>query len=169
MKRKRNEKGFTIAELLIVVAIIAVLVAIAIPTFSNSVESAREGVDLSNLRSAYSSARIGEMLGVIDGERLTSGIQVFYYEPDTGNLLSGPNARVKFGGGSGTITNGYMQAQREEGPIISYDIQEAEILDYSDVWENLSVPDEMIVRARFRDQKLIEVTFCDYIYLNSDY
>ena len=54
--KKVNEKGFTLAELLIVVAIIAVLVAIAIPTFSDQIERSREAVDISNLRSAYSQA-----------------------------------------------------------------------------------------------------------------
>ena len=54
--KKVNEKGFTLAELLIVVAIIAILVAIAIPTFSDQLERSREAVDISNLRSAYSQA-----------------------------------------------------------------------------------------------------------------
>ena len=53
MERKRNQKGFTLAELLIVVAIIAVLVAIAIPVFSAQLEKSREATDLSNIRSAY--------------------------------------------------------------------------------------------------------------------
>ena len=50
---KNNKKGFTLAELLIVVAIIAVLVAIAIPVFTAQLEKSREAVDLANLRSAY--------------------------------------------------------------------------------------------------------------------
>ena len=50
---KNNKKGFTLAELLIVVAIIAVLVAIAIPVFTSQLEKSREAVDLANLRSAY--------------------------------------------------------------------------------------------------------------------
>lgn len=40
-------------EMLIVVAIIAVLVAIAIPVFANQLEKSREAVDMANLRAAY--------------------------------------------------------------------------------------------------------------------
>lgn len=51
MKNKRN--GFTLAELLIVVAIIGVLVAVSIPVFSQQLEKSREATDLANVRSAY--------------------------------------------------------------------------------------------------------------------
>ena len=50
---KKNNKGFTLAELLIVVAIIAVLVAIAIPVFTAQLEKSREATDIANVRSAY--------------------------------------------------------------------------------------------------------------------
>ena len=53
MKRIRSHSGFTLAELLIVVAIIAVLVAIAIPVFNSQLEKSREATDLANVRSAY--------------------------------------------------------------------------------------------------------------------
>ena len=49
----KNNKGFTLAELLIVVAIIAVLVAIAIPVFTTQLERSKEATDLSNIRAAY--------------------------------------------------------------------------------------------------------------------
>lgn len=61
MKREKN--GFTLAELLIVVAIIAVLVAISIPIFTSQLEKAREAVDLSNVRSAYSIMQTSIMTG----------------------------------------------------------------------------------------------------------
>ena len=47
------KKGFTLAELLVVVAIIAVLVAIAIPIFTSQLEKAREATDAANIRAAY--------------------------------------------------------------------------------------------------------------------
>ncbi len=51
--KNRIKDGFTLGELLIVVAIIGVLVAISIPVFSGQLEKAREATDLANVRSAY--------------------------------------------------------------------------------------------------------------------
>ena len=56
--KKNNNKGFTLAELLIVVAIIAVLVAIAIPIFTSQLEKARDATSVANMRSAYAEAQI---------------------------------------------------------------------------------------------------------------
>lgn len=54
IQRMREEKGgFTLAELLVVVAIIAVLVAIAIPVFSAQLDRANAAVDEANIRSGY--------------------------------------------------------------------------------------------------------------------
>ena len=62
-KTLHNKKGFTLAELLIVVAIIAVLVAIAIPIFTAQLEKAREAVDLSNIRAAYAECSADVLTG----------------------------------------------------------------------------------------------------------
>ena len=58
LKKKSNKKGFTIMEMLIVVAIIAVLAAIAIPTMSSALTKAKEATDVANLRAAYAEAQV---------------------------------------------------------------------------------------------------------------
>ncbi|MDD3417457.1 MAG: prepilin-type N-terminal cleavage/methylation domain-containing protein [Lachnospiraceae bacterium] len=55
-KKLKEKKGFTLAELLIVVAIIAVLVAISIPIFTSQLEKSRDAVTAANLRAAYAEA-----------------------------------------------------------------------------------------------------------------
>ena len=55
MKRaEKVKRGFTLAELLVVVAIIGVLVAISIPIFTTQLEKARRSVDLYNARAVES-------------------------------------------------------------------------------------------------------------------
>ena len=62
-KAKENKKGFTLAELLIVVAIIAVLVAISIPIFTSQLEKSREAVDLANIRAGYAEVMSAALTG----------------------------------------------------------------------------------------------------------
>lgn len=62
-KLHKNEKGFTLAELLIVVAIIGVLVAISIPIFTSQLEKARDAVTASNVRAAYAEAQTAWLTG----------------------------------------------------------------------------------------------------------
>lgn len=56
MNKKINKKGFTLAELLIVIAIIAVLVAVAIPIFSSQLQEAKVARDKANMRSVKAAA-----------------------------------------------------------------------------------------------------------------
>lgn len=65
MNKIKNTKGFTLMEMLIVVAIIAILIAIAIPTFTTQLEKAREAADIANIRSAYSEAMVKYLDGAM--------------------------------------------------------------------------------------------------------
>ena len=76
MKKMKNQKGFTLMEMLIVVAIIAILVVIAIPTFNSAMAKARAATDLANIRSGYAAAQVEAMTeGVKDAQGDTYYLQ----------------------------------------------------------------------------------------------
>ena len=72
--KKRSKKGFTLIEMLIVIAIIAILAAIAIPTFSAQLDKANQAVDDANLRTATSLAVADYMLESYSGARYYTAI-----------------------------------------------------------------------------------------------
>jgi type IV pilus assembly protein PilA len=55
--KMRDDKGFTLIELMVVVLIIAILIAIAIPTFLGLRERAQNRAAQSNLRNALTAAK----------------------------------------------------------------------------------------------------------------
>lgn len=85
MKKLLNKKGFTIVELVIVIAVIAILAAVLIPTFSNVIESANKSADLSEAQnslkaySAYTSSK-GQSLadGTVFKVKKSNRAYVFY-------------------------------------------------------------------------------------------
>lgn len=66
-------------EMLIVVVIIAVLVAVAIPTFTSSLERSREAADLANVRSAYGKVSLAALL---DGSSTTETVSLTQKQND---------------------------------------------------------------------------------------
>ena len=101
--KKLNTKGFTLAELLIVVAIIAVLVAIAIPIFTTRLEQSRETTDIANLRSAYAAASVAALSGDSSGNAITG--TTWYYDPDNPiGIVDATSGGAKLG--QGTATDG---------------------------------------------------------------
>lgn len=56
MHRRDDDVGFTLIELMVVVLIVAILLAIAIPTFLGARERAADRAAQSNLRNAHTSA-----------------------------------------------------------------------------------------------------------------
>lgn len=65
MHRSRNESGFTLVELIVVVAILAVLIALAVPAFLSFTSSAEAAGGKSNVRSSITAA---EKMGFTNGD-----------------------------------------------------------------------------------------------------
>ena len=68
---KMNKKGFTLIEMLVVIAIIAILVAIVIPVVGNSTEKAKEAKDAANIRSAIAEVTTSMLSGTTASETVS--------------------------------------------------------------------------------------------------
>ncbi len=96
MFKKLNKKGFTLAELLVVVAIIGVLVAISIPIFTSQLKKARLATNQANARSAYAAALTTYLGDASDNDTAT-----VYYEYDA---KKGDGEKKSTGDTKGTAT-----------------------------------------------------------------
>lgn len=91
VNKMKNKKGFTLMEMLIVVAIMVILVAVSVPVFSNKLNDAKKAADSANLQSAKSVAYSAAMLG-------EKGQGTYYYDAASGTLISGtPAASYDYG------------------------------------------------------------------------
>lgn len=83
-KVRENKKGFTLAELLVVVAIVGILVAISIPVFTAQLSKARKATNQANMRAAKAAA-IAQYL--TDEAESTSAV-TYKYVLETGEAKS---------------------------------------------------------------------------------
>ena len=68
---KKNEKGFTLVELVIVVAILAILAALLVPRIMGNVEEAKKSKELANARTIASEITIHNALVKVEGDGTT--------------------------------------------------------------------------------------------------
>lgn len=119
-KFRKNEKGFTLAELLIVVAIIGVLVAVSIPIFTNQLEKARDAVSVANIRTAYAEAQTLALTGT-DGEtadkaeykKAASGFTVEVKDV----AIKGKKASDDYSGLAAELPFDHTKVADQDGPI----------------------------------------------------
>lgn len=97
-KIRSSKKGFTLAELLVVVAIIAVLVGVSVPIFTAQLEKSRESTDLANARAAKAAA-VADFLG--NGRTTTT---TYYYDAVNGYVATAKGTIAGYG--KGTTTDG---------------------------------------------------------------
>lgn len=95
-KKLKSKKGFTLMEMLIVVAIIVVLLAIAIPSFNNSLNKAKTTADEANVRSYYAEVMVENM----DKTTITPAItgDITQTMKDAGYELQAKDAKVTAAG-----------------------------------------------------------------------
>lgn len=82
--------GFTLAELLIVVAIIGVMVMVSIPVFTHKLEASREAMDASNVSAVYTLAMADVLTNSFDTTSTYTrekGDYVGYYDTKNGIIV----------------------------------------------------------------------------------
>ena len=94
----QSKKGFTLVEMLIVVAIIAILIAISIPLINSALERARDSTDAANERAAKAEALV-IFMGVVDDKDPLNNVKI---TTDKGDVVAGtpPAADDEEDGGS---------------------------------------------------------------------
>jgi prepilin-type N-terminal cleavage/methylation domain-containing protein len=85
LKKTKDKKGFTLAELLVVVAIIGVLVAISIPIFTSQLAKARLATNQANAR-AGKAAVVATLLD--KNTNMDKTKLVYKYDPASGTITS---------------------------------------------------------------------------------
>lgn len=125
LKKKLNRKGFTLAELLVVVAILGILVAISVPLFSSRLEAAKKSTDEANARAAKAVAAALMM----EDTALTGGVDgdhgVYYYDAENGTLEDGSAITAYSKSAVGTQIEGVSNAIQSEKDILKVGIDRA--------------------------------------------
>lgn len=79
----QKNKGFTLVEMLVVIAIIAILVAIIIPMVTTATKKARAATDASNLRVALGELNVHAVDGNLDAMDIVDMVEASECQTDT--------------------------------------------------------------------------------------
>lgn len=73
LNKKKNNKGFTLVELVIVIAILAILVGLLAPQYTKYVEKSRRAADVDNLDEMVKAVQVYEADTDKEGDEITQG------------------------------------------------------------------------------------------------
>jgi type IV pilus assembly protein PilA len=73
IKKSKNKKGFTLVELIVVMAILAILAAILIPSVGGMIERSNKAVDVATARNLYMAGQLMLAQGVGGTVTITDG------------------------------------------------------------------------------------------------
>ncbi|MBR2472970.1 MAG: type II secretion system protein [Clostridia bacterium] len=108
--KRNNKKGFTIVELVIVIAVIGILAAVLIPTFSGIIESANETKALQEVKNAYTATLADDLADgdtsndVVHGQAIIVNHNNILISIDT----NGAATVVETGTATHTLANGKL-------------------------------------------------------------
>lgn len=131
---KRKNKGFTIVELIVVMAIIAILILIAVPTFTRYIEDAQETSEMGTEKTIY--------------EATVAAVTRDFLKPTDEKSMVTPGAyafRVE--------TNGNLEAEIEEGvngmTPLTADLEGVIVYGYD---ENFYTPEKIVFANNVQDK-----------------
>ena len=86
--KKNNKKGFTIVELVIVIAVIAILAGVLIPTFAGVVEKANKSAALQEARNLYTEfVTVAAEKDLEVPEDCWIAVEGYYVEVENGSIV----------------------------------------------------------------------------------
>ena len=94
----KSNNGFTLIEMLVVVALIAILLAIAVPMVNSSMEKAREATDAANERSALGLAYVEIMSD--NSDLMKNGTMYYEISNSKGSLVADKDGLATYGKGT---------------------------------------------------------------------
>lgn len=90
-ERKMNNKGFSLVELIIVIAIMAVLIVVLAPQYLKYVEKSRNSTDVTN------------------ATEIVSALQIYASDPDATTAIPAASFDIKISDSGATVPSGFAQ------------------------------------------------------------
>ena len=140
MKVLKNKKGFTLMEMLIVVAIMVILMAVSVPMFTSQLNKAKVTTDQANVKAGKSAVLALYMAGGTVKKSATETQEInasqagtYYYNTETGELSTSAYKPSVKSGQSGTSDSQANPAAVPKDKVLKFSITAEGVVTYT--WE----------------------------------